>query len=228
MKSLLPRRLRSWSRYWPLWLAAALAGCAAPLPPASPPAPTTSKQQVFPYESGRLLLETRGSTCRLTLQGALDHAAVRRIGPALQAASAAGCSQRTAVLQSTGGVIGDAITLGAMLRNRGYHTELPPGQTCDSPCILVYAAGLVRTAPAVAGTGFRFTQIPPDLDFGRQTCATELSRGQQLTLARYLRAMLPEHTANAVYQQWLQADCRQSGQATPAQALAMGLVTTLR
>ena len=215
-------------RAWPLWLAAALVGCATPLPPSGTPAPAPSQSQVFPYETGRWVLETGPQTCRLTVQGMLDNAAVRRIGPALQAASTSACSQRTAVLQSTGGVIGDAITLGAMLRNRGYQTELPAGQTCDSPCILVYAAGVARTASATAGTGFRFTQIPPDLDFGRQTCATELSRGQQLTLARYLRAMLPENTANAVYQQWLQADCRRSGQATPAEALAMGLSTALR
>ncbi len=227
MTPLLPRWIPSWPRAGWVCIAAVLAGCAAPLPPASPPTPSASQTQVFPYESGRLLLDTRAPACRLTVQGALDHAAVRRIGPALQAASASACTQRTAVLQARGGVVGDAITLGAMLRNRGYHTELPPGQTCDSPCILVYAAGVARTAPTT-GAGFLFTQIPPDLDFGRQTCATELSRNQQVTLARYLRAMLPETTANAVYQQWLQADCRRSGQATPAEALAMGLVTALR
>lgn len=225
MTSLLLRMCR---HGWPWVAAVLLVGCATPLPPASQPPSTAERQQVFPYETGRLLLQTGPQGCRLTVQGALDHAAVRRIGPALQAAATAACGTRTAVLQSTGGVVGDAITLGAMLRNRGYQTELPPGQACDSPCILVFAAGVVRTAPQTPGTGFRYTQIPPDLDFGRQTCATELSRGQQLTLARYLRAMLPESTANAVYQQWLQADCRSSGQATPAQALAMGLVTALR
>ena len=167
--------------------------------------------------------------CRLAMHGLLDHAAVRRIGPALDAVASAGCTQRTAVLYGTGGVIGEAITLGAMLRNRGYQTHLPAGQHCDSTCILVFAAGVARTVAASQPAGrFQFTQIPPDQDFGRQTCATELSRGQQLTLTRYLRAMLPEAAANAAYQRWLQSDCQHTLQLTTDQALALGLVTALR
>jgi len=225
MNVLTDRFLRS----LPLWFAVLLAACTTP--PAPPPeaAPTQPASRSYPYATGTLTAETGPAICRLTVQGTLDHAAVRAIGPALQQLAAAPCPVRVATLRSTGGVIGDAITLGAMLRNRGYQTELPAGQVCDSPCILTFAAGSARwvhQGPPAAQV--RFTQIPPDLDFGRQTCATELSRGQQLTLARYLRAMLPEGTANAVYQQWLQADCRTSGQATPAQALAMGLATGLR
>jgi hypothetical protein len=227
MHSLSCRLLRGLPLLLALWLAA----CASPpaAPPVAAPAPADAGLRDYPYASGVLTVDTRQGTCRLTVRGALDAAAVRAIGPALQQLGTAACAVRTASLQSTSGVIGDAITLGAMLRNRGYHTELPAGQVCDSPCVLAFAAGaarVVHTGPPAAQ--IRFTQIPPDLDFGRQTCATELSRGQQLTLARYLRAMLPDTTANAVYQQWLQADCRTSGSASPAQALAMGLATALR
>ena len=206
-----------------------LAGCGTP-PPAPPraAAPDLKTQRVFPHESGRFVLDVGPQGCQLAVYGALDHAAVRRIGPALQAVSTAGCAQRTAVLHSSGGVIGDAITLGAMLRNRGYQTHLPVGQQCDSTCILVFAAGLARTAPAAGAAGrFQFAQIPPDQDFGRQTCATELSRGQQLTLTRYLRAMLPETAAHGAYQRWLQSDCQHTVQLTAEQALALGLVTGL-
>lgn len=212
------------------FLVLALTACATPPPPAPTAAPaSTPGVRSYAYATGTLTVDTGPAQCRLTVQGALDHAAVRAIGPALQQVAAAPCTVRVATLKPSGGIIGDAITLGAMLRNRGYQTELPAGQVCDSPCILVLAGGTARVlhqGPPPAQV--RFTQIPPDLDFGRQTCATELSRGQQLTLARYLRAMLPEGTANTVYQQWLQADCRTSGQATPAQALAMGLATALR
>ena len=73
-----------------------------------------------------------------------------------------------------------------------------------------------------------FSRIPPDHDFGHQTCKSEPSRAQQLTLTRYLRAMLPEPTATAVYQKLLAADCRTADAYGTAEALAMGLATATR
>ena len=183
----------------------------------------------FVYATGVWLADRQGTDCRLELRGAVDNAAVRQAGAALDWVEQAGCRTKTLVLNTGPGVFNDAITLGAMARNRNYHTQVAAGVACSTPCLLVFAAGQDR-AMVQQPTPARlvFTQIPPDQDFGRQVCQTELSRGQQLTLLRYVRAMLPPATARALYLKLEGADCQTPDSYGPAEALAMGLATVLR
>jgi hypothetical protein len=211
-----------------LGLAASVAGCgSAPTgPSAGMPKPATTTHN---YDGGQLTLNSTTNTCTVRLQGEINHSAVRRLGPLLQQVEQAGCRSKRLVLHATQGVLGDAVTLGAMLRNRHYDTEVGPGTRCETPCLLVFAAGHARVlAPSSPPSRLVFTQIPPDQDFGRGVCSTELSRGQQLTLTRYLRAMLPADTATAVYHKLQAADCQRSDAYGPAEALALGLATTTR
>ncbi len=59
----------------------------------------------------------------------------------------------TVVLESPGGSVEDALSIGAMIRERGLATEVRAGALCASSCPLVFAAGVERRAPAEAAIG---------------------------------------------------------------------------
>lgn len=181
------------------------------------------------YEGGTLVTDTRTAACSITLNGEIHTGTVRRMTPALQDLDTPHCQSKRLVLNAGPALLGDAVTLGAMLRNRGFGTEVQAGSACDTPCLLVFAAGQRRILPeAPVPARIAFSPLPPDRDFGHQTCQSEPSRAQQLTVTRYLRAMLPSATATAVYQKLLAADCRHTDVYGPAEALAMGLATATR
>lgn len=214
-----------------LTLAVLLAGCGSPptRTTTEPAAATARGTQTHAYEGGTLVTDTRSAACTITLNGEIHAGTVRRMGLALQDLERAGCSSKRLVLNAGPALLGDAVTLGAMLRNRGFETQVQPGTQCETACLLVFAAGTQRALPDQPRPArLVFSRIPPDHDFGHQTCKSEPSRGQQLTLTRYLRAMLPEPTATAVYQKLLAADCRTADAYGTAEALAMGLATTAR
>lgn len=218
-------------------IVALLAGCAsAPMPPpaAAPdaaPAPraTAPATQTHAFEGGQLVTHTGTAACTITLHGEIHAGTLRRMGLALQDLDRAPCTSRRMILNTGPALLGDAITLGAMLRNRGFDTQVVAGKRCDLPCLLVFAAGQQRILSAQPlPAQLVFSRIPPDHDFGQQTCRSEPSRNQQLTLTRYLRAMLPESTATAVYQKLLAADCRTAHSLGPAEAVNLGLATATR
>lgn len=209
-----------------LWLSA----CGSP--PAAPggnAAQTRTAPRQLGFDGGSIDISTVGGNCRVTLHGDIQNAAVRQMGVAFDTVEQSACRNKTLVLDNGGGWLGDAITLGAMARNRGYGTEVKAGSTCYTPCLLVFAAGQNRVLPdAPVPARLGFSQIPPDQDFGQRQCKTELTQGQHLTLTRYLKAMLPSSTATAVYQKLLAATCDHTDAYGPAEALAMGLATSTR
>ena len=220
--------------------ALALVGCAA-VPPEAPVSNSRGADfsRSYAFDGGQIEASHRSGVCRVVLRGVPSPGATQQMRPALAALEQTRCDVRVAVLDSGSrpaqtsadhGNLGDAVTLGAMLRNRAFQTEVQPGTRCHTPCLLVFAAGGVRTMPAAATppTQLGFSQITPDQDFGRNVCATELSRAQQLTLTRYLRAMLPPDVALDVLRRLETADCRSTVYLSGPQALAMGLANALR
>lgn len=210
-----------------------LAGCSTPLPPAGAPAaePAGGRRAAtsYTFDGGRIEVATSGQACQVTLTGEIHDATVRRMDQAMQQVAQARCQEKWLVLNVSNGLLGDAITLGSMARNRGYDTQIQAGTTCNTPCLLAFAAGRTRIMPASpAPARIAFSQIPPDQDFGRTVCETELSRAQQLTLTRYLRAMLPSNTATTVFQKLQAATCRNTDVYGPDQALVIGLATGTR
>lgn len=209
-----------WPRQVLVIVLLALAGCASPPPPASPKA----AQDALPLE-----VERGDGNCHIRLTGPLDDEAVRSLRYVMTKLEPAGCRSKRVLLDLQGGRIGSAITLGALIKNRGYDTQVQPGSTCLTPCLLAFAAGRQRLMlPSVPPTRIGFSQIPPDADFGHQSCETELLSSQALTLTRYLRAMLPLPTANAVYQKLTAATCQRTEYLGPTDTLTLGLATTIR
>jgi len=211
----------------------ALAGCAAPLPAvpsaAQTPAPSSTSGQgplLLRFDDSPLELQVQGGTCTLRWRGELPPDAVTLMSQALYEMEQHHCQRKILALDLQGGDIGPATTLGALLKNRQFDTELLPGSRCETPCVMVFAAGRQRLLPEGSPPArLLLSQVRPDQDFGRAICETELSRNQQLTLTRYLRAMLPLPTATAVYQKISRATCRRHDTLGAPEALALGLAT---
>ena len=60
---------------------------------------------------------------------------------------------KTVVLHSPGGSLEDALSMGRLIRERKFATEVQNGHYCASACPLVFAGGVERRAGAKAGVG---------------------------------------------------------------------------
>jgi len=200
-----------------------LAGCAG-----APPAPQTDAPKP-PVHELPIDVDQRDGNCHIRLVGPLDDFTVRSLRFVMTQLDQTACRSKRVLLAPEGGLIGSAITVGAIIKNRGYDTQVQPGTTCLTPCLLVFAAGRQRIMlPSVPPTRIGFSQIPPDADFGRQVCETELAPSQALTLTRYLRAMLPVSTATAVLKKLTAATCDRTEYLGPDEAMALGLATSMK
>ncbi|MBI1907144.1 MAG: hypothetical protein HYS20_13065 [Rhodocyclales bacterium] len=179
------------------------------------------------YDGGRLALTRGGGDCAITLHGDINPNAVRQLTVALSELDKSECARKSLSLNASQGTVNAAITVGAMLRNRGYDTRIEDGSLCLTPCALVFMSGRERhlsggAYPARIG----FQQLPPDRDFGAHQCQTEPTRNQSLTLSRYLRAMLPSSTATAILNKIGAADCNKIQFVGTHEALTLGLATS--
>lgn len=206
-------------RHLMLFVVVLLTACASPTRP-----PAADKDGV-----ARIDLDSRAGRCEVNLTGDIDQNAVNRLSQSLAQLDQQGCRERWMVLNAPNGQIGAAVTMGAMLRNRNFNTRLAAGSECLTPCVLVFAAGRERVMSSSAPLArLGISRVPPDADFGTSRCEAEISRAQALTLTRYLRAMLPAPTAEAVFHVMAQADCRANLYWRPADVVGNGLVTALR
>jgi hypothetical protein len=224
------------TQWWIVLGAATLvAACSnAPMTPAGADKPlaTTAPVKTYPplpFDGGSITWPNPSQACTLQISGQLHDGTLQRARQAAQLVEAAKCPTPVVRLKLTQARLGDAITLGAVLKNRNFATELVAGSTCDTLCLLVFSAGRERWLPA-QNTAARLlvTQVPPDADFGHQVCESEWSAGQRTTLTRYLRAMLPPATAADMLQKMQAATCSTSETIPPQQAVAGGLATGVR
>ena len=196
-----------------------LAGCS------TPPKPSATTDAGV----ARIELERRAGQCELTLTGDIDQNAVQRLSQSLSRLEQQSCTERWLVLNAPHGQIGAAVTMGAMLRNRNFNTRVAPGSDCLTSCVLVFAAGRERVLgvhPSLARIGI--SRVPGDAEISTPRCEPEIGRAQALTLTRYLRAMLPPPTAEAVFHVMAQADCKANLFWRPAEVTGMGLATAVR
>lgn len=224
------------TRYLKALPIALLLGCAgAPTARSpTPPAPTAARPSTPVDERLPLEVDRRSGNCHIRLTDALTDDTAHDLRYVMSALEKTSCRSKRVLIElpsslqsgPQNGLIGSAITVGAIIKNRGYDTQLPPGMTCLTPCMLVFSAGRQRLMlPSSPPARIGFSQIPPDADFGRGVCETELLAPQAQTLIRYLRAMLPLATANAVFQKLSSANCRSTEYIGQPEAQALGLVT---
>lgn len=212
-----------------LCLALSVSGCSSPrtTSPAEPVAPIPPAGPT--PERDDIELDQRAGLCHVLLKGNLDEYSARSLRHTLSQIDLAACRSKRVLIDLRGGQVGSALSVGAIIKNRGFDTQIQPGTVCLTPCMLVFAAGRERIMlPSAPPTRIGFSQIPRDEDFGHRVCATELTAPQALTLTRYLRAMLPLTTANAVMQKLLAATCDRTDYLDSSAALSLGLATVVR
>jgi hypothetical protein len=60
---------------------------------------------------------------------------------------------KTVVLNSPGGSVQDALSMGRLIRDKGFNTEVESGAYCASSCPLIFAGGVQRLAGKSAAIG---------------------------------------------------------------------------
>jgi len=108
-----------------------------PLPPPDGP---MAKPMTFELVSGGKLMATGTITPGISEAFAAE---VSRHGEYI----------KTVVLSSPGGSVADALTMGRLIREKKFATEVEAGKYCASSCPLVFAAGIERRAGDRAAIG---------------------------------------------------------------------------
>lgn len=185
-----------------------------------------SRGEEYAYRGGVVTVTEQRGECELAITGEINQPALASLRLAADDVGTRRCRDRWVVLDIPDGQIGAAITAGSMLRNRHFNTRLPAGANCYTACMLVFAAGEARElSRGLPAPRMGFSRLPPDDDFGRGECDERLSNRQTQNLARYLRAMLPNRTADFMLDEIRATNCRDVRELRPRDAAAMGLVT---
>ena len=87
---------------------------------------------------------------RLIATGTIDPGAAARFAAEVEKR---GSYVRTVVLHSPGGSVQDALRIGRLIREKGFHTAVEDGAYCASSCPLVFAGGVERLAAPKAAIG---------------------------------------------------------------------------
>ena len=124
----------------PSILAPLLPGGDKRLVPLPPPDGPMAKPMTFELVSGGKLMATGTITPGISEAFAAE---VSRHGEYI----------KTVVLSSPGGSVADALTMGRLIREKKFATEVEAGKFCASSCPLVFAAGVERRAGDRAAIG---------------------------------------------------------------------------
>lgn len=101
---------------------------------------------------------------------------------------------KTVALDSPGGSVVDALSIGRLIRGKGYATSVAGGAICASSCPLIFAGGKERIATARSAIGVHqiYAEVPAD-SLGSQLAAAgeAMSQAQTMTaeISRYLAQM---------------------------------------
>lgn len=175
--------------------AAAVAPDLTPILPAfdpSAPAGKPGPEVTTPIDQLREPLSVAlvsGGTLQLT--GTIDPGAAARVEAEI---AAHGEYIRTVALDSPGGAVADALSIGRLIRDKGFATSVAAGALCASSCPLIFAGGRERIATARSAIGVHqiYAAAPADSLLSRVAAAGQaMSDAQTLTaqISRYLKGM---------------------------------------
>jgi len=127
----------------------------------------------------------------LALTGTIDPGAADRVAAEIEAY---GEYIKTVALDSPGGAVAEALSIGKLIRSKGYATSVAAGALCASSCPLVFAGGLERIATDKSAIGVHqiYAAAPAGSIAVRLAAAgSAMSDAQALTaqISRYLRQM---------------------------------------
>ena len=123
------------------------------LPPANAPGEAGQKRPAVTTSPALLeapLVIALGSGGVLSLTGTIDPGSAARFAAEI---AARGEYVETVLLDSPGGSVDDALTMGALVREKAMATRVVSGGLCASSCPLIFAAGTERQAGRDAALG---------------------------------------------------------------------------
>jgi ATP-dependent protease ClpP protease subunit len=98
----------------------------------------------------------------ILLQGVIDEGATQRLREEIAARD---LRAATVVLDSPGGLLGEGMALGRLIRSRGYTTAVARGGACHSACVFALLGGVYRFAGTQSRIGVhRFSSTSPGVD----------------------------------------------------------------
>ena len=127
----------------------------------------------------------------LQLTGTFDPGSADRVAAEV---NAHGEYIKTVALDSPGGAVTEALSIGELIRDKGYSTSVAAGALCASSCPLVFAGGRERLATAQSAIGVHqiYAAAPAgSLTSQLQVAGNAMSDAQTLTarISRYLSKM---------------------------------------
>jgi hypothetical protein len=96
---------------------------------------------------------------------------------------------KTVVLNSPGGSVADALSMGRLIREKKFATEVEAGKYCASSCPLVFAAGIERRAGDKAAIGVHQVAAISSLANGPPRDEMSLAQNISARCQRYLADM---------------------------------------
>lgn len=178
------------------------------------------------FDQGVFVVARDGVRCELTISGILTQDAIRKLWLVLDDMEDPRCALRVARLNIDGGNINVVITVGSMLRNRGFDTRIDVQPVCQTACLLVFASGVERVAPFTSGN-VGFSALTGETNSGTPTCINQPSRRQLLEVGRYLQAMLDPAAVEGVLAELRLARCHEPRLLSAEMLQALGLATRL-
>lgn len=126
----------------------------------------------------------------LQLTGSIDPGSSQRVAAEI---AAHGEYIKTVALDSPGGTVSEALSIGRLIRQKGYTTSVAAGALCASSCPLVFAGGKERIATAQSAIGVHqiYATVPAGSDTAALNAGEAMSDAQMMTaqISRYLSEM---------------------------------------
>jgi hypothetical protein len=153
--------------------------------PAQGPAPDITSTPALLEQPLAIALQPGGI---LTLTGTFDIGAATRFAAEV---TARGEYVKTIALDSPGGSVDDALTIAALIHDKGFATSVAAGALCASSCPLVFSAGKTRIASPQSAIGVHqiyAAQLSGDPQSALRVAGTAMADAQTTTarISRFL------------------------------------------
>ena len=191
--------------------------------PAQGPMPNVTTSPELLDQPLEIALGTGG---QLKLTGSFDVGSAERFAAEI---AARGEYVQTVVLDSPGGSVMDALTIGRLIDAQGLETRVDAGSLCASSCPIVFASGKVRTASAEAAIGVHqiyAAALVGEPQNAQRAAGTAMSDAQSMT-AEIMAQLSKTGVDPALWLHALETPPDQLYYFTPEEMTALRLVTNL-
>jgi hypothetical protein len=177
--------------------------------------------------------QSASTTCAIDIQGQISEATLTRFSNALNERQSAKCNEIAVTLNSGGGKMYVAMTIGELIRSQRLNTVILAGNKCASACGLIFISGVNRalTNTAFNKSSLGLHQSSLTLKAGKicdfSSLATQLFpiTGGASKQDKYIKSMLKDDAANFYILEMEKADCNNVNYLDNLEAYNRGIAT---